>query len=107
MRPQDDFFRYVNGGWMKTAQIPADEARYGSFIELRDKSQAALRVILEEAAAQPDKKPGSDAQKVGDLYASFMDSARVEQLGIAPLREELAPSPRSRTSRRWRSCSPS
>ncbi|PTL79328.1 M13 family metallopeptidase [Vitiosangium sp. GDMCC 1.1324] len=89
VRPQDDFFRYVNGTWLKTAQIPADKGRYGSFIELRDKSEAALRAIIEEAAAAPDKKSGSDPQKVGDLYQSFMDTARIQSLGFEPVRPEL------------------
>ena len=51
VRPQDDFYRYVNGTWLKTAQIPADRARYGTFIELADKSEAALRALIEEAAS--------------------------------------------------------
>jgi putative endopeptidase len=89
VRPQDDFFRYVNGTWLKTAEIPADKARYGSFIELRDKSEAALRVIIEEAAATQDKKAGTDPQKVGDLYQSFMDTARIESLGLQPVRGDL------------------
>ncbi|HYO55295.1 M13 family metallopeptidase [Archangium sp.] len=89
VRPQDDFFRYVNGTWLKTAQIPADKARYGSFIELRDKSEAALRAIIEEAAAAQDKKAGTDLQKVGDLYQSFMDTARIESLGLQPVRGDL------------------
>jgi predicted metalloendopeptidase len=89
VRPQDDFFRYVNGTWLKTAQMPADKARYGSFIELRDKSEAALRVIIEEAAAVQDREAGTDTQKVGDLYESFMDTARIESLGLEPVRGEL------------------
>ncbi|WNG39222.1 peptidase M13 [Archangium violaceum] len=90
VRPQDDFFRYVNGTWLKTAQIPADKGRYGSFIELRDKSEAALRAIIEEAAAAQDTKAGSDLQKVGDLYQSFMDTARIQSLGVEPVRPDLA-----------------
>ncbi len=89
VRPQDDFFRYVNGGWMKATPMPADKARYGSFIELRDKSEAALRSIIEEAAAVQAKAPGSEQQKVGDLYASFMDTARIESLGVEPVRADL------------------
>ncbi|MGZ3460465.1 MAG: peptidase M13, partial [Archangium sp.] len=89
VRPQDDFFRYVNGTWMKSTQMPADKARYGAFIELRDKSEAALRSIIEEASAAQDKKAGSDSQKVGDLYQSFMDTARIQSLGLEPLRGDL------------------
>ncbi len=89
VRPQDDFYRYVNGGWLKNTQIPADRSSYGSFIELRDKSEAALRTIIEEAAASPVKRPGSDLQKVGDFYLSYMDTARIEAAGMEPLRKEL------------------
>jgi predicted metalloendopeptidase len=90
VRPQDDFFRYVNGGWLKTTQIPADRSSFGSFVELRDRSEESLRAIIEEAAAARNAQPGSETQKVGDLYPSFMDSARVEAAGVAPLRPELA-----------------
>ena len=90
VRPQDDFFRYVNGTWLKTVQMPADKARYGSFIELRDKSEADLHAIIQEVAAAQDKQAGTEAQKVGDLYQSFMDTERVESLGLQPLRADLA-----------------
>ncbi|EAU61621.1 M13 family metallopeptidase, partial [Stigmatella aurantiaca] len=83
------FYQYVNGGWLQNTQIPADRARYGTFIELLDKSEAALKEIIEEAAAAQDKKPGSDAQKVGDLYQSFMDTQRIESLGLEPIRADL------------------
>jgi putative endopeptidase len=90
VRPQDDFFRYVNGTWLKNTQIPADKARYGAFTKLADDSEARLRAIIEEAAAKPGKQPGTDEQKVGDLYGSFMDEARLEELGLKPLDAELA-----------------
>jgi putative endopeptidase len=90
VRPQDDFFRFVNGTWMKNTTIPADRSSYGSFIALRDNSETALHTIVEAAAAAPNRAPGSDLQKVGDFYASFMDTARIEALGVTPLRPELA-----------------
>jgi len=90
VRPQDDFFRYVNGNWLKKTEIPADKARYGSFTKLRDDSEARLRAIIEESAAKPNKQPGSDEQKVGDLYNSFMDEARADELGLKPIEPELA-----------------
>ncbi len=89
VRPQDDFFRYVNGMWLKNTPIPADRPMYGAFVELRDRSEEALRTIIEEAAATPNRQAGSDLQKVGDFYQSFMDEARIEALGIRPLRPEL------------------
>ncbi|HEY9450761.1 MAG TPA: M13 family metallopeptidase N-terminal domain-containing protein, partial [Gemmatimonadaceae bacterium] len=89
VRPQEDFFRYVNGGWLKTAQIPADASSWGAFQELRENSRTALHELFEEAskAHAPD---GSARQKVGDLYASYIDSARVEELGLTPLQPLLA-----------------
>jgi len=90
VRPQDDFFRYVNGTWLKTTEIPADKARYGSFTKLRDDSEARLRAIIEESSVKPDKQAGTDEQKVGDLYNSFMDEARLDAMGLKPLEAELA-----------------
>ena len=75
VRPQDDFFRFVNGGWLKRTEIPADKSSYGTFTELADQSEAALHSIIEEAAASRAHKAGTDLQKVGDLYRSFMDTA--------------------------------
>jgi predicted metalloendopeptidase len=89
VRPQDDFYRYANGTWLKTVQIPEDRSRYGAFDELREKSTEALHVLLEEAASSPARKAGSDLQKVGDYYLSYMDTARIEKLGLSPLRPEL------------------
>ena len=89
VRPQDDFFRYVNGTWMKTTKMPADKSRYGAFIELRDQSEAALRALIDEVAAAQGAAAGSDPQKVADFYKSFMDSERLETLGVEPLRGEL------------------
>ena len=88
VRPQDDFFALVNGGWLKRTQIPADRTSTGTFLDLRDNSQAALRAIIDSVAAARNA-PGSTGQKVGDLYRSFMDTARIEQLGVAPVRADL------------------
>ncbi|HEX8271285.1 MAG TPA: M13-type metalloendopeptidase [Longimicrobiaceae bacterium] len=90
VRPQDDFYHYVNGGWVKRTEIPADRSNYGSFIWLAMEADQANRRIVEAAAAARDAAPGSDRQKVGDYYHSFLDTARVERLGIQPLRAELA-----------------
>lgn len=89
VRPQDDFFRYVNGGWLARTAIPADKASYGSFDALFDKAEADLRAIVEEAGRNGGA-PGSDSRKIGDFYASFMDEARAEALGAKPLQTELA-----------------
>ena len=90
VRPQDDLFLHVNGGWLKKTEIPSDKASYGAFDLLFDKAQADLRAIVEEAAKATAKAPGSEAQKIGDFYESFMDEARVESLGLEPLKDELA-----------------
>src|SRR6478735_3366376 len=89
IRPQDDLFQHVNGPWLKATAIPADKASYGAFDILVDKSQADLRTIIEEAAGSATKTPGSDAQKIGDVYDSFMNEARADQLGLTPLKSEL------------------
>ena len=90
VRAQDDFYRHVNGHWLATTEIPADKSNYGAFTKLADDAQLQLRAIIDEAAASSAKTPGSDAQKVGDFYASFMDEARADTLGLKPLAPALA-----------------
>ena len=90
VRPQDDFFRYVNGTWLATTEIPADRNNTGVFMDLRDKAREDVRTIIEEVAVKTDLEPGSDEQKVADLYNSFMDIGRLEELGMTPLEAELA-----------------
>ena len=89
VRPQDDFFTYLNGKWLKSTEIPADKASWGTFMQLRDDSQAHLREIVEAAQQDKNKKAGTDVQKIGDLYTSFMDEAKLETLGVKPLAGEL------------------
>ncbi len=89
VRVQDDLFLHVNGEWLKHTPIPSDKSNYGTIIELSDDSQSRLRAIVEEAAQQVNKK-GSDAQRVGDFYRSYLNEEKIEQLGIKPLRSELA-----------------
>ena len=90
VHPQADFYRYMNGTWLKTFDIPADKSNYGSFEKLGDLSEKNLRTIIDEVGNAQNKTKGSAGQKVGDLYASFMDSAKVEQLGITPIERDLA-----------------
>lgn len=89
VRPQDDFFRYVNGGWLKKTEIPQDASSWGAFNTLGENSRSALHTIL-ETAAKSNAPAGTELRKVGDLYAAYLDSARIEQLGIAPLAGDLA-----------------
>lgn len=86
VRPQDDLFRHVNGRWIERTEIPADKARYGSFILLYEEAERAVREIIEESQ-QAD--PGTEARKVGDLYASFMNEERAELLGATPIAAQL------------------
>ena len=93
IRPQDDLFRHVNGAWLDSAVIPEDRAVYGSFHRLRDEAEAQLRIIVESAATQTaagQAEPGSEAQKVGDLYAGFLDTDTIDRLGVQPIAEQLA-----------------
>jgi putative endopeptidase len=86
VRPQDDLFRSVNGTWLRESVIPADRPANGTFNELRDRSEEQVWAIIEDAAKN---KESADAQKINDLFASFMDEARVNQLGLAPIQSEL------------------
>lgn len=86
-RPQDDFYRFVNGGWLASTEIPADKSNYGAFTMLSDRAEADLRAILEEAAQASDS--AADRRRVGDFYASFLDEAAIETLGVRPLEEEF------------------
>jgi predicted metalloendopeptidase len=88
-RPQDDFYRYVNGTWLDNTKIPDDQSTYGSFNALRDKARDDVRVIIEESSKQKNLLEGSDSQKVGDLYNSFMDEESLEILGISPFKPDL------------------
>ena len=89
VRPQDDLFRHVNGRWLDTTEIPADRSAWGAFVQLADQSEARVRAIIEELA-QGHHEPGSNEQKIGDLFGSFMDEERIEALGAEPLRADLA-----------------
>ncbi|MBJ2119833.1 peptidase M13 [Arthrobacter sp. MSA 4-2] len=88
VRAQDDLFRYVNSEWLGNTEIPADRAREAVFTQLADAAELAVRGIVESAASASDVD-GSLA-KIGTLYADFMDTDRVEALGITPVQERLA-----------------
>lgn len=90
VNPADNFFMYANGGWIKNAKIPDDQSGWGSFYTLYNENLAKLRTILEETAAKTDHAKGSAAQKVGDFYASGMDTVTIEKKGFEPLKPMLA-----------------
>ena len=89
IRPGDDFTGFVNGAWLKTAEIPADKATYGVGYMVHERSQDDVKAIIETAAAG-NFAAGSDEQKVGDLYRSYMDMDRRNALGATPLAADLA-----------------
>ncbi len=87
VRAQDDLFRHVNGRWLADTPFPPDRAYIGAFVTIHDETQVQLRALIEEAAAAADSV---EARQIGDLYASFMDEAALEPLGVSPLAAELA-----------------
>src|SRR5699024_9358498 len=88
VRPQDDLYSFINGTYLREHQIPADRARDGAFMVLRDLSEARVRDIITAAAA--DEDASGEAKQIGDLYASFMAEERIEALGTGPLQPALA-----------------
>ncbi len=91
IRPQDDFFHFANGNWLKNTEIPASESGWGSFYILNEKSTSDLHSLLEELASTSSKhKKGSIEQLTADLFKSGMDSLTVEKLDIAALKEDMA-----------------
>lgn len=89
IRPQDDFYNFVNGNWMKTAQIPADKASWGSFNELREKTDLNSLKILDDLLKETYTK-GSEGQKIQDIYATYMDMEKRNADGISPIKADLA-----------------
>ncbi len=90
VRPQDDFFRYSQGKWLHDVDIPADRASWGAFNVAQENVETQIRTLIEQAAQDKAAKPGSNAQKMGDYYASYIDRAHRDALGFAPLKGELA-----------------
>ncbi len=88
VRPQDDFFDYVNGTWVATTEIPSDKSSYGAFTRMREDADANVREIIERAAAS-NPAPGSSEAMIGQMYNSFMDEDAVNAAGLEPLAPEL------------------
>ncbi len=89
VRPGDDFFRYVGGRWLQTAEIPADRSSWGPFYELRAKAEAEVSAILEALVSRPPA-PGSEERKIADYYGAYLDVSTIERAGLAPARPHLA-----------------
>jgi predicted metalloendopeptidase len=90
VRPQDDFFRYTQGKWLKDVEIPSDRSSWGAFNVAADKVEEQIRTLIEKAAQDKHARAGSEAQKMGDFYNSYVDQKHRDQLGVAPLKGELA-----------------
>ncbi len=94
VRPQDDLYRYLNGKWLDSFQVPADKGSYGSFTSVYDTTQEQLRAIVDglvKSQASASASAGdAEPRKITDLYASFMDEGRLDALGLKPLQAEFA-----------------
>jgi len=88
VRPQDDFYAYANGSWLKTVEIPGDQVGWGSYLTLRDDSIADVKAIVDEVAA--DVEDSEAAAKIGNYYNAYMDEQKVETLGMGPLQNLFA-----------------
>ncbi|WP_417663754.1 M13 family metallopeptidase [Pseudidiomarina donghaiensis] len=88
VRPQDDLFQFVNGTWYDNTEMPADKSRIGSFLELRERNQERLRTLIETAAAE-QAEAGTNSQKIGDFFNSFMDVEKLNSLGYTPIAADL------------------
>jgi predicted metalloendopeptidase len=89
IRPQDDFFGYVNGRWLDTTPIPPEWPSYGAFQIVQERTEQQVRELI-EATTDKTRPRNRDESQLGDLYTSFLDEARVETVGTAPLASELA-----------------
>ncbi|HEU4852366.1 MAG TPA: M13-type metalloendopeptidase [Telluria sp.] len=89
VRAQDDFYQHLNGGWIKTAEIPADRSSWGTFAKLREDTTPQVRALIEAAQKDKSAKAGSETRKIGDFYATYMDEQAIDKLGYKPLAGEL------------------
>jgi endothelin-converting enzyme/putative endopeptidase len=89
VRPQDDFFDYVNGTWVDNTEMPADRARWGTFDALREQSNKDIRALVEEISAAENVQNGTPAQKIRDFYNSYMDVETATKLGAEAIQSEL------------------
>ena len=87
VKPGDNFYAHVNGNWLKNTEIPSDKSRYGSFIILRDKAEKRVRGIIESAANK--ETPSADEKRIGDFYNAYLNTDRIESLGLSPIKKNL------------------
>src|SRR5688500_1443549 len=84
-----DFFQFANGGWLKRTEVPASEARWGTFNILADRNNAMVKEVLEKAVTS-NAKPGTNERLIGDYYAACMDEAAIDRAGFDPVKPYLA-----------------
>lgn len=89
VKPGNNFYEYVNGGWIKNHPIPPEYSQYGAFTVLYENNQKELKALVKEISEKKDVKEGSIEQKIRDFYNSGMDTVRIEKLGITPIKPEL------------------
>ena len=89
VKPGNNFYEYVNGGWIKSHPIPPQYSQYGAFTILYEKNQKELKALVNEISKKKDVKEGSIEQKIRDFYNSGMDTSRIDKLGMTPLEPEL------------------
>jgi len=89
INPGDNFFKYVNGSWMRNNAIPAEYSQYGAFTILYENNQKLLRKLVEDVSKETDITEGSVSQKIRDLYNTGMDTTAIEEVGITAIAEEL------------------
>src|SRR5439155_16580905 len=89
VKPGDDFYRYANGTWLKTTEIPPDRASVGVFSLLDNVANQRTSALIEQVA-KSNPRPGTGPRKIADLFSTFMDEAGIESKGLAPLKPHLA-----------------
>ena len=87
VQPGDNFYEFVNGGWLQKTEIPADRSRYGVFSVLADQAEKRVRGIIESAANS--ENPSADEKRIGDFYNAYLNMERIETLGLAPIQDDL------------------
>jgi len=89
VKPQDDFYNYCNGNWMKTFKLPESDSRYGSFNEINENNLRNIQIIYAEISNDKSAKPGTNRQKMRDFYNLAMDSMKADKLGLSPIANQL------------------
>jgi len=88
-RPQDDFYRHANGGWIDANEIPSDRSGIGFSVVMRERNETRMNEIIASLQTEQQKR-GSDGQKIRDLYLAYLDEARIQKLGLKPFEKDLA-----------------